>query len=98
MGNLAWVRELVSMIHLAKFSGAPAARAEELVAQNRSRRRGHVGTHLAGGDEHCEGRGRVMIPFFAAHPCARLRVLARCADFDNVLDLDPGAAPCCAGA
>jgi hypothetical protein len=31
--NLAWVRELVSMIHLAKFSGAPAARAEELVAQ-----------------------------------------------------------------
>ena len=33
MGTLAWVRELVSMIHLAKFSGAPAARAEELVAQ-----------------------------------------------------------------
>ena len=32
-GSLAWVRELVSMIHLAKFSGAPAARAEELVAQ-----------------------------------------------------------------
>jgi hypothetical protein len=33
MGSLAWVRELVSMIYLAKFSGAPAARAEELVAQ-----------------------------------------------------------------
>lgn len=33
MASLAWVRELVSMIHLAKFSGAPAARAEELVAQ-----------------------------------------------------------------
>ena len=33
MGSLAWVRELVSMIHLAKFTGAPAARAEELVAQ-----------------------------------------------------------------
>ncbi|MCI0638502.1 MAG: hypothetical protein L0Y72_02945 [Gemmataceae bacterium] len=33
MGMLAWVRELVSMIHLAKFTGAPAARAEELVAQ-----------------------------------------------------------------
>jgi hypothetical protein len=33
MGSLAWVRELASMIHLAKFSGAPAARAEELVAQ-----------------------------------------------------------------
>jgi hypothetical protein len=31
--SLAWVRELVSMIHLAKFSGAPAERAEELVAQ-----------------------------------------------------------------
>src|SRR5207249_1095238 len=31
--SLAGVRELVSMIHLAKFSGAPAARAEELVAQ-----------------------------------------------------------------
>jgi hypothetical protein len=33
MGSLAWVRELVSMIHLARFTGAPAARAEELVAQ-----------------------------------------------------------------
>ncbi|HEV3339928.1 MAG TPA: hypothetical protein VG125_06215 [Pirellulales bacterium] len=33
MGTLAWIRELVSMIHLAKFTGAPAARAEELVAQ-----------------------------------------------------------------
>src|SRR3954471_6925330 len=33
LGTLAWVRELVTMIHLAKFSGAPAARAEELVAQ-----------------------------------------------------------------
>jgi hypothetical protein len=33
MGTLAWVRELVSMIHLAKFTGAPASRADELVAQ-----------------------------------------------------------------
>ncbi len=33
MGTLAWVRELVSMIHLAKFTGAPASCAEELVAQ-----------------------------------------------------------------
>jgi hypothetical protein len=33
MGSLVQVRELVSMIHLAKFSGAPAARAEELIAQ-----------------------------------------------------------------
>jgi hypothetical protein len=33
VGTLAWVRELVTMIHLARFSGAPAARAEELVAQ-----------------------------------------------------------------
>ena len=33
MGTLAWVRELVTMIHLAKFTGAPASRAEELIAQ-----------------------------------------------------------------
>jgi hypothetical protein len=33
MGTLAWVRELVTMIHLAKYTGAPASRAEELVAQ-----------------------------------------------------------------
>ncbi|HZZ82644.1 MAG TPA: hypothetical protein VFE62_29370 [Gemmataceae bacterium] len=33
LGSLAAVRELVSMIHLAKFTGAPAARAEEIVAQ-----------------------------------------------------------------
>ena len=32
-GTLAWVRELLSMIHLARFSGAPASRAAELVAQ-----------------------------------------------------------------
>ena len=33
LATLAWVRELVTMIHLAKFSGAPASRAEELVSQ-----------------------------------------------------------------
>lgn len=33
LATLAWVRELVSMIHLARFTGAPASRAEELVAQ-----------------------------------------------------------------
>ncbi len=33
MSTLAWIRELVSMIHLAKFTGAPAAQAEDLVAQ-----------------------------------------------------------------
>lgn len=33
MTTLDWVRELVTMIHLARFSGAPASRAEELVAQ-----------------------------------------------------------------
>jgi hypothetical protein len=33
LGTVAWVRELVSMIHLAKFTGAPVSRAEELVAQ-----------------------------------------------------------------
>ena len=33
LGTLAWVRELVTMIHLAKFTGAPASRAEELISQ-----------------------------------------------------------------
>ena len=33
LGTLAWVRELVTMIHLAKFTGAPASRGEELVTQ-----------------------------------------------------------------
>ncbi len=33
MSTLAWVRELVTMIHLAKYTGAPASRAEELVRQ-----------------------------------------------------------------
>jgi hypothetical protein len=32
LGSLARVREVASLIHLAKFTGAPAARAEELVA------------------------------------------------------------------
>lgn len=32
-GTLTWVRELVTMIHLAKFTGAPASRANELVTQ-----------------------------------------------------------------
>lgn len=32
-GTLAWVRELTTMIHLARYSGAPASRAEELVSQ-----------------------------------------------------------------
>lgn len=31
LGSLAWVRELASMIHLARFTGEPVARAEELV-------------------------------------------------------------------
>lgn len=33
LGTLAWVRELVTMIHLARYTGAPASRAAELVAQ-----------------------------------------------------------------
>ena len=33
VSSLAWVRELVSMIHLAKFTGASRLPAEELVAQ-----------------------------------------------------------------
>jgi len=31
ISSLAWVRELVTMIHLAKFSGAPASQALDLV-------------------------------------------------------------------
>ena len=33
MNTLSCVRELVTMIHLAKYTGAPASRAEELVMQ-----------------------------------------------------------------
>jgi hypothetical protein len=33
LGTLAWVRELLSLLHLARFTGAPPARAEELLAQ-----------------------------------------------------------------
>lgn len=33
VGTLAKVRELVTMIHLARYTGAPAARAEELVEE-----------------------------------------------------------------
>jgi hypothetical protein len=33
LNTLGWVRELVTMIHLAKYTGAPASRAEELVLQ-----------------------------------------------------------------
>lgn len=36
------------------------------------------------------GYSRVMIPFFARHPFARLRILSKSADFENVLDLDHG--------
>ena len=33
MATLAWIRELVSMMHLAKFTGAAASRTESLMAQ-----------------------------------------------------------------
>jgi hypothetical protein len=33
MNTLAWVRELATRIHLARYTGAPASRAEELVMQ-----------------------------------------------------------------
>lgn len=33
LATLAWVRELISMIHLAKFTGAPATRIQELLRQ-----------------------------------------------------------------
>jgi hypothetical protein len=47
MGSLAWVRELASMIHLARFTGEPVARAEELV------------TRLAAAMEELSARNRV---------------------------------------
>lgn len=34
------------------------------------------------------GYSRTMIPFFAEHPFARLRILSKSADFNNVFDLD----------
>jgi len=34
------------------------------------------------------GYSRVMIPFFARHPFARLRILSKSADFENALNLD----------
>lgn len=34
------------------------------------------------------GYSRIMIPFFAGHPLARLRILSKSADYENVLDLD----------
>src|SRR5204862_5821376 len=46
LGSLAWVRELASMIHLARFTGEPVARAEELV------------TRLAAAMEDLSGRTR----------------------------------------
>jgi hypothetical protein len=33
LASLAWVRELVSRIHLSRFTGAPAGRVEELLAE-----------------------------------------------------------------
>ena len=33
IATLAWVRQLVTMIHLARYTGAPASRAAELVQQ-----------------------------------------------------------------
>jgi hypothetical protein len=54
MGTLAWVRELVSMIHLAKFTGAPASRAEELVAQ--------IATAVEGLSEVTQWREEASLP------------------------------------
>lgn len=33
LATLAWVRQLITMIHLARYTGAPASRAAELVQQ-----------------------------------------------------------------
>jgi len=45
--TLAWVRELVTMIHLARYSGAPASRAVELVQQIAAAVEGLSKTHQA---------------------------------------------------
>ena len=64
MGTLAWVRELVSMIHLAKFTGAPASRAEELVAQIAAAIEGisAVTWQERGPELNDVPQGRVLIP------------------------------------
>jgi hypothetical protein len=54
MGTLAWVRELASMIHLAKFTGAPASRAEELVSQ--------IATAVEGLSEVTQWREEASLP------------------------------------
>jgi hypothetical protein len=58
MATLAWIRELVSMIHLAKFTGAPASRAEELVAQIAAAVEGvsAVSRHDCGSQDEAEKR------------------------------------------
>jgi hypothetical protein len=64
MGTLAWVRELVSMIHLAKFTGAPASRAEELVAQIAAAIEGisAVTWQERGPESNVNSKGPVLIP------------------------------------
>jgi hypothetical protein len=57
LATLAWVRELVSMIQLAKFTGAPASRAEELVAQIAAAVEG-----LSAMSWHDESSGQVAAP------------------------------------
>jgi hypothetical protein len=48
LGSLARVRELASLIHLARFTGAPAARAEELIAGIATAVEGISGSSQAG--------------------------------------------------
>jgi hypothetical protein len=63
MATLAWIRELVSMIHLAKFTGAPASRAEELVAQIAAAVEGvSAVTWQDGAAEPCEADIRASSP------------------------------------
>jgi hypothetical protein len=64
LGLLARVRELVSMIHLARFTSAPAARAEELVAQ--------LGTLTSARQEHRETQKERAAGFIPA-VCGSLR-------------------------
>ena len=68
LGKLTRVRELVSMIHLARFTGEPAARAEELVAQI-----GAVIQGISGTTGQPERKENGIISSIAAGEEARLR-------------------------
>ena len=82
MGTLAWVRELVSMIHLAKFTGAPASRAEELVAQIAAAIEGisAVTWQERGPESNDAPQGPVLIPTHSQEETCFMRLFQRIGD------------------